>query len=106
MSFLSNVYCFRILQLLAEPHISLDVAEESRVKESTPEIELKASTPSKDSSGVLQRFRHFSDRSWSSTSSGELGALEEARGSMPSSYQEEPVSWMPSCLSLSRRGVS
>ena len=91
--------------LLAEPHISQDAAEESRVKQHTPEIELKASTPSKDSSGVLQRFRHFSDRSWSSTSSGELGALEEARGSMPSSYQEEPVSWMPSCLSLSRRGV-
>ena len=81
--------------------------DESSIKLSTPESDLKSlsSTP-KDGSGVLQRFRHLSDRSWSSTSSGELGALEEARGSMPGSYQEPPMSWMPSCLSLSRRGVS
>merc|ERR1712223_679534 len=75
-----------------------------RVKETTPEIFSKSPSTSKDGSGVLQRFRHLSDRSWSSTSSAELSALEDARGSMPSSYQEEPVSWMPSCLSLSRRG--
>ena len=65
-----------------------------------------ARSPFKDNAGILERYRHLSERSWSSASSGELSSLDDSKFRSTTSpyHQESPVSWMPTCLSLSRRG--
>ena len=85
--------------------ISIDTAVESEENGRLHEHQNKSPSAR---SGVLERYRHLSERSWSSTSSGEISIFDDTRGRQECSpyNQESPVSWMPACLSLSRRGVS
>ena len=87
---------------------SLDIPTESK-GESGNDYENPqklARSPFKDNAGILERYRHLSERSWSSTSSGELSSFDDTKFRPTTSpyHQESPVSWMPTCLSLSRRG--
>jgi DNA-binding transcriptional MerR regulator len=87
---------------------SLDIPTESKGENGNDyeNPQKLARSPFKDNAGILERYRHLSERSWSSTSSGELSSFDDTKFRPTTSpyHQESPVSWMPTCLSLSRRG--